>query len=62
MEAPRERMFKFPERILPLDLSILRRLQFTFTFQITFALIASFCLGNIALFQIASKRLLGNEQ
>jgi len=44
------------------DLSILRRLQFTFTFQITVALIASFCLGNVALFQIASKRLLANEQ
>ena len=44
------------------DLSILRRLQFTFTFQITIALIASFCLGNVALFQIASKRLLANEQ
>ena len=48
-------------RFVP-DLSILRRLQFTFTFQITVALIASFCLGNVALFQIASKRLLANEQ
>ena len=50
------------KRRFVMDLSILRRLQFTFTFQITVALIASFCLGNVALFQIASKRLLANEQ
>ena len=62
MEDSRSRLLNFSKRNLAPDLSIIRRLQFTFTFQITFALIASFCLGNVALFQIASKRLLGNEQ
>jgi len=47
---------------MALDFSIIKRLQFTVTSQIIFALIVSFCLGNVALFQIASKRLLGNEQ
>ena len=62
MEDSRSRLLNFSKRALAPDLSIIRRLQFTFTFQITIALIASFCLGNVALFQIASKRLLGNEQ
>ena len=62
MEDPSKRNINFLQRALALDLSIIRRLQFTFTFQITVALIASFCLGNIALFQIASKRLVDNEQ
>ena len=62
MEVPIEVIPNSRRRPFVPDLSILRRLQFTFTFQITVALIASFCLGNVALFQIASKRLLANEQ
>ena len=62
MEVPLEAISNSSKRPFLPDLSILRRLQFTFTFQITVALIASFCLGNVALFQIASKRLLANEQ
>ena len=62
MEVPVEAIPNSRKRSLMPDLSILRRLQFTFTFQITVALVASFCLGNVALFQIASKRLLANEQ
>lgn len=62
MEVPIEVIPNSRRRSFVPDLSILRRLQFTFTFQITVALIASFCLGNVALFQIASKRLLANEQ
>jgi class 3 adenylate cyclase len=62
MAESTERISTNSKGAFALDISILRRLQFTFTFQITFALIASFCLGNIALFQIASKRLLANEQ
>ena len=62
MEDSTEKTSNAGKRTFALDLSQLRRLQFTFTFQITFALIASFCLGNVALFEIASKRLLGNEQ
>ena len=62
MEVPLETIPKSGKRPFFPDLSILRRLQFTFTFQIIVTLIASFCLGNVALFQIASKRLLANEQ
>ena len=62
MAESTQRISNDSKRAFALDLSILRRLQFTFTFQITAALIASFCLGNIALFQIASKRLIANEQ
>jgi class 3 adenylate cyclase len=62
MEVPPEAIPNSHKRSFGPALSIFRRLQFTFTFQITIALIASFCLGNVALFQIASKRLLANEQ
>ena len=62
MEVPPAAISNSQKRPFLPDLSIFRGLQFTFTFQITIALIASFCLGNVALFQIASKRLLANEQ
>ena len=39
-----------------------RKLQFTFTFQVTFVLIVSFLLGNTFLYETASKRLYQNQE
>lgn len=39
-----------------------RRLQFTFTFQVTLALVISFLLGNAFLYQTASRRLYENQE
>lgn len=40
----------------------IRTLQFTFTFQVTFALVASFALGNLILYHAASKRLFEQQE
>lgn len=40
----------------------IRTLQFTFTFQVTLALILSFAVGNTVLFHTASKRILEREE
>lgn len=39
-----------------------RKLQFTFTFQVTFVLVISFVLGNAFLYETASKRLYQNQE
>lgn len=39
-----------------------RRLQFTFTFQVTLALVISFLVGNAFLYQTASRRLYENQE
>ena len=39
-----------------------RKLQFTFTFQVTLALVVSFVIGNLFLYQAASKRLYEQQE
>ena len=39
-----------------------RKLQFTFTFQVTFVLVVSFFLGNAFLYETASRRLYQNQE